>query len=329
MTQGAPTTRQLWYRTDPTVAIPPLLQTAASVIAQAVGVAAPPMFAAPLRWIVERALVNGVGYCLIDFDAEGSLQLVPFRAGREQLNGRYVGYTEPLDGALGDHVSARASATFRLAIPGGAPVKPGTQLYEADAAIGATLLTTLNMPPYHAVGFKDAFFRSSRETRDSMAREAGERIDESRRNGGLLVMPPGIEPARPFTGPDIAEGTVDYYDRLVQAYEARFSIGGLMHTGPRAEQQAHHRRAVVMAFGPMADLIEEEAARKLGGALAFDRDKWQAATHSDMARATNQRAAAVQRLVAAGVPVRAAVELAGFDAAGVADPDAVPEGGAA
>ena len=130
---------------------------------------------------------------------------------------------------------------------------------------------------------------------------------------GIVVLPPGFErDEKGDYGPDPKRGALELREQLREDIASQFGLTGLLTRTDAGAIQELWRVAVVRTFEPMARLIEAEASAKLGTEIRLATDRWVAAPHSEVARAINQRASAVGRLVTAGIEPERAITLAGM-----------------
>lgn len=253
-----------------------------------------------------RLGLRGKWQAVIEVGPDGRLKLTPFDAWPDR--GVWIGSTRERDGRDSRNLSVPADAVFRIELPGGSPVSllssTASLAYANEWSLGKEVGTVA-----HNVFTTDiGLLNSPPETRD----EISESIDKiMQKAGGPPVLPAGVFPGARL-GPQPSAGQLQLREQLRLQVEAHFGIMGLLSEMDGTAVHALWRVAVVRTFDPLARLVEMEAADKLDSAYTLNRDAWIAAPHSELARATAQRATAVQRLTAAGVEVDTAREAVGL-----------------
>lgn len=249
---------------------------------------------------------------LIVIDDDGEPDLIP--ADLWINNGIWTGTTRPPSGEIGRSVVAPDDAVVNVRLPDGQPpLARLNPVRDIGARLEGALIAESESPVVNLIGAGPQMLNTAARARKEITDSLIDGVEGGKR---VLVTPSDIDQARVGKlHPDPSETAVALRAQIRTDVEAAYGIPGLLSDteGSSTALSGIWRVAVVRAFDPLANLVELEVARKIDGGLRFDRTKWHAAPHSEMARATAQRATAVQRLVAAGVEVDRAIQLAGME----------------
>ena len=243
---------------------------------------------------------------VIEIDGAGDVVLTPFSAWPRA--GVWTGYTRECDGRDNRALTVPGAAVFHVELPS-PPLAPlastAAILQELERAMAQEAI----MPVLKYVKMGSAPVSIRPEQLDELSRGLAERYND----GGFAVLPAYAEEGGSVQ-PDPSEGALALRTQMRTDVEALFGVVGLLSEGDGASAQAHWRVAMVRTFGPLANMIEAEAAAKLAGPVTLNRNTWFAAAHGDRARLIVARANGIARLVNAGMSIDdARTAVAGFD----------------
>ena len=264
---------------------------------------------APICFSVGRTLgYRGWWTGLVQLDAEGAPYLVPMDAWLH--NGIWTGTTRPLSGEIGATVRAPDAAVVNIRYPDGQPpVSRINPLSDLAAALESAMTDEARVPVIRLIGLDAASGGgTSASQRDDIDKSIGDAVSGGKRHATVAAM---MEQSRIGSmTPDPSPGAVALRGQVRDDVAAAFGVLGLLSEAQDASGQSDWRIATKRTWEPLAMLVEAEASRKLETPVRFNRRAWIAAPHSEVARAVAQRATAVQRLVAAGMTLDRAVEMA-------------------
>ncbi len=287
------------------------IRAAANLYASALAVASPgeTLDASTCHAIGKALATRGWFTGLIEIDADGSPIVTPMDAWLNR--GRWIGTTRPLNGDTGLSVSAPDDAVLSVRYADGeAPIARINPLADLAAKLDAAMIEEAETPVLRVLGLDATGIASGPDQRGDITTGV---MDAGKDGLRVVTVPAMVEQSRiGKIGPEPERGAVELRKQVREDVEAAYGVQGLLSDSGSTETHGYWRVATVRTFTPLAMMIEREAARKLDSAPVFRREAWIAAPHSEVARATAQRATAVQRLVAAGVDVERAIEIAGL-----------------
>ena len=243
----------------------------------------------------------------IDVRADGTLRLTPFDAWAN--NGQWEGNTRERAGRASRHLTVPDDAVVAVGLPGGPPLgalSSTASIHHANERAIAQDATTPN-------GRVITMGLESLNIGSRARAEIAQSVEDAR--GGVMVLPAGTalgSRGSGVIGPDPSQGSLELRKQLRTEVEALFGIQGLLSDMDAAAVNNLWRVASVRTFGPMARLVEDEAARKLDAPVRLNRRALIAAPVSEVARSVAQRAMALERMVNAGVGLAEARAAAGL-----------------
>ena len=246
-----------------------------------------------------RLGMRGQWTAVIEVGPGGNLVLTPFDAWPSE--GFWNGASRERDGRTSRSLIVPAAAVFHVELPApplGMLSSTASIAYELDRGMAREAA----IPTGRLIETNVELASVSKPVRDDMASTFLGAVEKA----SVAVMPPGFKANQNDSGrvgPDPSDAAIKLRDQMRADVEGHFGIVGLLSRMDAGAVQELWRVATVRTFGPIADLIEAEAADKLGEPVTLRRDRWVAAPHSEIARAQSQRAAGVARLVSAGVDV--------------------------
>ncbi len=275
--------------------------SACGLYASMLAAAAPgaPLTARLLQDCGWRLGLRGQWTAVIEVGPDGNLVLTPFDAWPSE--GFWNGTTREKDGRTPRSLIVPADAVFHVALPA-PPLGPLSSTASIAYELERGMAREAALPVGRLIGMAPELAAAAKSARDEMASTFLGSIETA----SVGVMPPGFSASQNDSGkvgPDPSDGAIALRDQMRADVEGHFGIVGLLSRMDAGAVQELWRVATVRTFGPIADLIEAEAADKLGEPVTLRRDRWVAAPHSEVARAMAQRAAGVGRLVTAGVAV--------------------------
>ena len=291
-----------------------IIRAGVATIAAALAAAAPsdgPLTPRIMYDLGTRLALHGRWSGFAEVRDDGELQLTPFNAWA--VRGVWTGITQEQDGRLPRNIRAPGAAVFHVELPA-RPIPPNASTVEMLTAIetaavgearrGMSGRAVLTLPIEERATTADDWTKIAEwlEGKYTGARGAGR----------VPIMPPGVLPAT--MGGDERE-RVPLREQAFEEVEAMLGLPGLLRPVDGAAAHAAWRIATVRTFGPLARLIEDEAALKLDRPYRLNRDAWFAASHSERARLIAARAGGIARLVGAGMTAQEAAGMVrGFDA---------------
>ena len=263
---------------------------------------------APTCFGIGRALAyRGWFTGLVQLDANGDPYIVPMDAWLH--NGIWTGTTRPLSGEIGATVRAPDAAVLNVRYPDGqAPVSRVNPLSDLGAALEASMISEARVPVLRLLGLDPSGATTTPMQHGAIDKSIDDAVSAGKHHATVAAM---IDQSRIGSmHPDPSSGAVALRGQVRDDVAAAFGVLGLLSEAQDASGQSDWRVATKRTWEPLAMLVEAEAVRKLETPVRFNRRAWIAAPHSEVARAVAQRAAAVQRLVAAGMELERAVEIA-------------------
>ena len=283
------------------------IASAAHLIASTLATAAPGGAVTPaVAYQVGRNLaLTGRFTGLVEVDADGGYAIEPMDAWLH--SGTWHGTTRPLDGDDNSRsVVAPDDAVVNVRWPD-APVSRRTSLSDIIEQLEGALLADCKTPSQWLLPLSLDHLNVGVKGREQLNTDLSDLE-------GVRTVPTGVQAQQAtHIGPSPEDGALKLRAQLRTDVEAAFGLIGLLSETDGVAIHGHWRVATVRTFEPLARLVEAELTRKVPGASRFNRAAWVAAPHSEVARATAQRAVAVQRLVAAGMDLDRAVRLAGME----------------
>ena len=166
----------------------------------------------------------------------------------------------------------------------------------------------------------EAAFKPARVLGAGFSPEQRKQVADGIEAAGIVVFPVGTKSSdtKPIhsgeVGGEFTTGAVELFGKLGELICSTLGVPSdlIVGSGSSVSARESYRRLSSATIAPLLDIVMQEW-RRLVGPITYNLDALRASDQTGISRAVGSRAGAVQKLVAAGVDLNEALQMAGID----------------